>query len=52
VPKVRKSMADKFYLYLMTNGEILYGEEKNDQICNDLLDVDWLEIQVNNYFNV
>lgn len=28
-PKVRKLMADKFYVMLLTNGEDLFGE-KND----------------------
>jgi hypothetical protein len=30
----------------MTNGETLYGEEKNEEICDKILDTDWLEISV------
>ncbi len=30
----------------MTNGETLYGEEKNEEIGDKILDTDWLEISV------
>lgn len=43
-PKVRKLMADKFYLLLLSSGEQYFGEEVNDACIEYLLSVDWLEM--------
>jgi len=43
-PKIRKEVADKFYLYLMSHGDDLLGVELNEKISSILTDNDWLEI--------
>lgn len=48
-PKVRKLMADKFYLLLLSSGEQYFGEEVNDACIEYLLSVDWLEMEKFNY---
>jgi len=42
-PKVRKLMADKFYVFLMTNGEELFSESRLDDITNFITDSLWLD---------
>lgn len=43
---MRKSFADKLYLYLMGQGSELLGEELNDQFSSLLSENDWQEMSV------
>ena len=37
-------MADKFYMMLLTNGEALFGEQKNDEIIDYILQYEWVNV--------
>ena len=39
-----KQTAENFYLYLMIHGEALMGEEESEEVCDVLLESDWLEM--------
>lgn len=43
-PKVRKAMADKFYMILLASGEELFGEEISDKCIELLMEREWLEV--------
>lgn len=45
LPKVRKQLADAFYLYLMTmDNEDLISMDKNSELQDFLLETDWLSV--------
>lgn len=36
-------MFDKFYLFMMTSGEDIFGEDTNDELLDFLCGIDWLD---------
>ena len=38
-------MADKLYLYFLSEGENLFGETKNEEICDLLVATNWNELK-------
>ena len=46
-PRVRQALADKLQMAFMTYGEDVFGEEKNEEIEDKLLETDWLEMDNN-----
>lgn len=49
-PKVRKLMADKFYMMLIANGEDLFGELKSDEMIEFVTSNDWLDVNFINFY--
>lgn len=43
-PKVRKTLVDAFYLLMLADGDSILNEESNTQLCDILIENNWLEI--------
>ena len=43
-PVVSKCAADRFYLYLMTQGDEEFGNEQSELLQDILIEQDWLEM--------